>query len=169
MDNGTTGRFSRGPRSISDAGHAVGCFAAELRDYCRAAFSGRQFLPVFSVTDTRRQAMRIARALGSRLTFGGTSLHSVGGDCNGTSAQRLKDPWERADSPNLAFSGPNEFVLDRMRDRPDWVSCADTPNGLATRIWRSSPTQGCFAIAHELAARPWERDLTINNVDGDDF
>src|SRR6478735_7078917 len=65
MDNGTTGRFSRGPPSISDAGHAVGCFAAELRDYCRAAFLGRQFLPVISVTDTRRQAMRIARALGS--------------------------------------------------------------------------------------------------------
>jgi tetratricopeptide (TPR) repeat protein len=118
--------------------------------------------------------MRIARVLGSRLTFGGTSLQrqdddSVGGDCNGTSAQRLKDPGERADSPNLAFSGPNEFILDRMRDRPDWVSCAATPNGLATRIWRSSPTQGCFAIAHELAAKPWERDLTINNVDGDDF
>ena len=66
MDNGTTGRFSRGPRSISDAGHAVGCFAAELRDYCRAAFLGSQFLPVISVTDTSGQAMRIARALGSR-------------------------------------------------------------------------------------------------------
>jgi hypothetical protein len=66
MDNGTTGRFWRGPRSISDLGHAVGYSAAELRDYCRAAFLGRQFLPVISVTDTRRP-MRIARALGSLL------------------------------------------------------------------------------------------------------
>jgi len=57
MDNGTTGHFSRSPRSISDLGHAVGCLA-ELRDYCRAAFLGSQFLPVISVTDTRRQAMR---------------------------------------------------------------------------------------------------------------
>jgi fatty-acyl-CoA synthase len=35
MDNGTTGRFSRRPRSISDVWYAVGCLAAELRDYCR--------------------------------------------------------------------------------------------------------------------------------------
>jgi hypothetical protein len=55
MDNGTTGRFSRGPRSILDLGHVAGCAGAELRDYCRAAFLGRQFLPVISVTDTRRQ------------------------------------------------------------------------------------------------------------------
>src|SRR6476659_6713846 len=66
MDNGTTGRFSRSPRSISDLGHAVGCLVAELRDCCRAAFLGRQFLPVISVTDTSGQAMRIARARGSR-------------------------------------------------------------------------------------------------------
>src|SRR6476661_1735542 len=64
MDNGTTGRFSRGPRSILDLGYAAGCVAAELRDYCRAAFLGRQFLPVISVTDTRRQGVRIP-ALGS--------------------------------------------------------------------------------------------------------
>src|SRR6516165_8335330 len=54
MDNGTTRRFSRSPRSISDLGHAVGCLAAELRECCRAAFLGRQFLPVISVTDTSR-------------------------------------------------------------------------------------------------------------------
>jgi len=53
MDNGTTGRFSRGPRSILNLGHAAGCVAAELRDYCRVA-TGRQFLPVIRVTDTRR-------------------------------------------------------------------------------------------------------------------
>src|SRR6476659_8837346 len=64
MDNGTTGRFSRGPRSILELGYAAGCVAAELRDYCRAAFLGRQFLPVISVTDTRRQGVRIP-ALGS--------------------------------------------------------------------------------------------------------
>ena len=64
MDNGTTGRFSRGPRSILDLGYAAGCVAAELRDYCRAAFLGRQFLPVISVTDTRGQGVRIP-ALGS--------------------------------------------------------------------------------------------------------
>ena len=74
MDNGTTGRFSRSPRSISDLGHAVGCLAAELRDYCRAAFLGRQFLPVISVTDTRGRAMRIARARVPCLAFGGSSL-----------------------------------------------------------------------------------------------
>src|SRR6476661_8301603 len=64
MDNGTTGRFSRGPRSILDLGYAAGCVAAELRDHCRAAFLDRQFLPVISVTDTRRQGVRIP-ALGS--------------------------------------------------------------------------------------------------------
>src|SRR6476661_9856036 len=64
MDNGTTGRFSRGPRSILDLGYAAGCVAAKLRDHCRAAFLDRQFLPVISVTDTRRQGVRIP-ALGS--------------------------------------------------------------------------------------------------------
>lgn len=53
MNNGTTGRFWRGPRSILDLGHAAGFVAAELRDYCRVAI-GRQFLPVIRVTDTRR-------------------------------------------------------------------------------------------------------------------
>jgi hypothetical protein len=77
MDNGTTGRFSRGPRSISDLGHAVGCLAAKLRDYCRAAFLGTQFLPVISVTDTRRQAMRIAEHSVPCSAFGAHLAHKI--------------------------------------------------------------------------------------------
>ena len=65
MDNGTTGRFSHSPRSISIVGHATGYLFPELRDYCRIALLGRRLLPVISVTDTRRRGMRIARALGS--------------------------------------------------------------------------------------------------------
>ena len=61
-----------------------------------------------------------------------------------------------------------------MRDRPDRVSCAvATANDLATRIWSSSATQQCLAIARELAANPnsirWERGRTINDVDSDHF
>ena len=77
MDNGTTGRFSRGPRSISDLGHVVGCLAAKLRDYCRAAFLGTQFLPVISVTDTRRQAMRIAEHSVPCSAFGAHLAHKI--------------------------------------------------------------------------------------------
>jgi tetratricopeptide (TPR) repeat protein len=61
-----------------------------------------------------------------------------------------------------------------MRDRPDRVSYAvATTNDLAARIWSSSATQQLFAIADELAANPnsirWKRDITINDVDSDDF
>jgi tetratricopeptide (TPR) repeat protein len=61
-----------------------------------------------------------------------------------------------------------------MRDRPDRVSYAvATTNDLAARIWSSSATQQSFAIADELAANPnsirWKRDITINDVDSDDF
>ena len=61
-----------------------------------------------------------------------------------------------------------------MRDRPDRVSSAvATTNDLAARIWSSSATQQSFAIADELAAKPnsirWKGDITINNVDSDDF
>ena len=61
-----------------------------------------------------------------------------------------------------------------MRDRPDRVSYAvATTNDLAARIWSSSATQQSFAIADELAANPnsirWKRDITVNDVDSDDF
>src|SRR6476646_4968747 len=61
-----------------------------------------------------------------------------------------------------------------MRDRPDRVSYAvATTNDLAARIWSSSATQQLFAIADELAVNPnsirWKRDITINDVDSDDF
>jgi tetratricopeptide (TPR) repeat protein len=61
-----------------------------------------------------------------------------------------------------------------MRDRPDRVSYAvATTNDLAARIWSSSATQQSFAIADELAANPnsirWKRDITINDVESDDF
>ena len=61
-----------------------------------------------------------------------------------------------------------------MRDRPDRVSYAvATTNDLAARIWSSSATQQSFAIADELAASPnsirWTRDITINDVNSDDF
>ena len=61
-----------------------------------------------------------------------------------------------------------------MRDRPDRVSYAvATTNDLAARIWSSSATQQSFAIADELAANPnsirWKRDITINDVDSDEF
>jgi tetratricopeptide (TPR) repeat protein len=61
-----------------------------------------------------------------------------------------------------------------MRDRPDRVSYAvATTNDLAARILSSSATQQSFAIADELAAGPnsirWKRDITINDVDSDDF
>jgi tetratricopeptide (TPR) repeat protein len=60
-----------------------------------------------------------------------------------------------------------------MRDQPDRVSFVATANDLATRIWSSSATQQSFAIAGEVAANPnsirWKGDLTIEDVDGDDF
>ena len=61
-----------------------------------------------------------------------------------------------------------------MRDRPDRVSYAvATTNDLAARIWSSNATQQSFAIADELAASPnsirWTRDITINDVNSDDF
>ena len=61
-----------------------------------------------------------------------------------------------------------------MRDRPDRVSYAvAATNALAARIWSSSATQQSFAIADELAANPnsirWKCDITINDVDSDDF
>ena len=61
-----------------------------------------------------------------------------------------------------------------MRDRPDRVSYAlATTNDLAARIWSASASQQSFAIADELAGNPnsirWNRDITINDVDSDDF
>jgi len=61
-----------------------------------------------------------------------------------------------------------------MRDRPVRVSYAvATTSDLAARIWSSRATQQSFAIAGELAASPnsirWTRDITINDVDSDDF
>jgi tetratricopeptide (TPR) repeat protein len=61
-----------------------------------------------------------------------------------------------------------------MRDRPDRVSYAvATTDDLAARIWSSSATQQSFALAVELAANPnsirWKGNITINDVDSDDF
>ena len=61
-----------------------------------------------------------------------------------------------------------------MRDRPDRISYAvATTNDLAARIWSSSATQQSLDIADELTANPnsirWKRNITINDVDSDDF
>jgi len=58
MDNGTTGHFAHGPRSIAIVGDAAGYLFA-----CRAALLGGRLLPVIGAFDRRR--MRLARALGS--------------------------------------------------------------------------------------------------------
>ena len=57
-----------------------------------------------------------------------------------------------------------------MRDRANRVSYAvATTNDLAARIW----SQQSFAVADELAANPnsirWKRNITIYDVDSDDF
>jgi tetratricopeptide (TPR) repeat protein len=54
-----------------------------------------------------------------------------------------------------------------MRDQRGRVSCAvAAANGLAMRIWSSSPTQQ-RKLAANTNSLPWECDLTINDVDRD--